>query len=154
MQTGNFQMEPTSTVSLTYGLSKLWYFIGGLFGAGAVGAFWQPKALQGYGKFTKGLIIGGIGAVAPVMIGGTIARQMGLDAYSADVGMSIGTVVGISIIGVIGYAAKFFEKREGLDILQVAQEVEEVVRTRKVSAKPVGPTKTPVARKRVRAGTK
>lgn len=120
-------MEPTSTVSISYGLSKLWYFIGGLFGAGAVGAFWQPKALQGYGKFTKGLIIGGIGAVAPVMIGGVIAREMGLDSYSADVGMAIGTIVGVMIIGVIGFAAKFFQKREGMDILEVTQEIRAAV---------------------------
>jgi hypothetical protein len=147
-------MEPTSTVSITYGLSKLWYFIGGLFGAGAVGAFWQPKALQGYGKFSKGLIIGGIGAFAPVMVGGLIARHAGLDPYSADVGMAIGTVVGISIIGVIGFAAKFFQKREGMDILEVAQEVREATTTRKVKAPVKAPTTTPVARKRVRAGTK
>jgi hypothetical protein len=140
-------MEPTSTVSISYGLSKLWYFIGGLFGAGAVGAFWQPKALRGYGRYTKGLIIGGIGAVAPVMVGGVIAREMGLDAYSADIGMAIGTMVGIIIIGVIGFAAQFFQNREGKDILEVTQEIRSVA-TQKTSPKaaPRRIVKTPVKR--------
>ena len=142
-------MEPTSTVSISYGLSKLWYFIGGLFGAGAVGAFWQPKALQGYGKYTKGLIIGGIGAFAPVMIGGVIARQAGLDPYSADVGMAIGTVVGISIIGVIGFAAKYFQNREGKDILQVTQEIRSVAESKPAPRRMAKP-----ATKRVRKTVK
>lgn len=142
-------MEPTATVSISYGLSKLWYFIGGLFGAGAVGAFWQPKALQGYGKYTKGLIIGGIGAFAPVMIGGVIARQAGLDPYSADVGMAIGTVVGISIIGVIGFAAKYFQNREGKDILEVSQEIRAVA-----APKPAPRRMAKPATKRVRKTVK
>lgn len=141
MQTQEAIMEPTSTVSISYGLSKLWYFIGGLFGAGAVGAFWQPKALEGYGKFTKGVIIGGIGAFAPVMIGGFIAREAGLDPYSADVGMAIGTVVGISIIGVIGFAAKYFQNREGKDILEVTQEIRTVAAPKPVRRTVKAPAK-------------
>ena len=141
MATQEVIMEPTSTVSISYGLSKLWYFIGGLFGAGAVGAFWQPKALQGYGKFTKGVIIGGIGAVAPVMIGGVIAREMGLDSYSADVGMAIGTIVGVMIIGVIGFAAKFFQNREGKDILEVTQEIRAVAAPKPVKRTVKAPAK-------------
>lgn len=139
-------MEPNSTYSIPYLLSKFWFLIGGLFGSAGLGAFGTPKALEGYGKFSKGLIIGGIGGVAPVMFGGLIAQKMGLDPYSADVGMAIGAFVGVFIIGGLGFVAKFFQKREGMDILEVVQEVRASAAPRKT------PAKRPTATKRVRAG--
>lgn len=134
-------MEPTTTGgSLAYGLSKLWLALGGSFGSGALGAVWRPAALAGYGPVAKGVIIGGIGAGAPVMLGGFIATQLGLDPRSADVGMAIGTVVGLCSVGFIVFAANFFKNRESKDMLEIVQEVRGVA---KPAAKKRVPAKRP-----------
>jgi hypothetical protein len=130
-----------ATSGAAYAMSKVWYAVGGLFGAGAIGAFWQPKALEEYSKYTKGLIIGGLGAGAPVMFGALIAAQLGLDPQSADVGMAIGTVVGLSILGIVGFAANYFKKRESMDLVEVAQEAKAIAQgsnkpARKTTRKP------------------
>jgi hypothetical protein len=136
-------MEPTTSgAGAAFAISKIFYAVGGIFGSGSIGAFWQPKALDGYGRYAKGLIIGGVGALAPVMVGSLIAEKLGLDPYSADVGMAIGTGVGISIMGILAFAANYFKKREGMDIVEVVQEAKQIAKgvkkpTRKPAAKKV-----------------
>lgn len=141
-------MEPIVS-PITYGLAKLWYAIGGSFGSAAMGTVWQPAALNGYGKFAKGLIIGGIGAGAPVVFGGLIAMYLGLDPHSADVGMAIGASVGILALGFIVFLANFFKNRETSDVLEVAAEIRGAV---KGQSKPVA--KKPAAKKAVRKTSK
>jgi len=140
-------MEPTSTgAGAAYAISKIFYAVGGIFGSGSIGAFWQPKALEGYGRYAKGLIIGGVGALAPVMVGSLLAEKLGLDPYSADVGMAIGTVVGLSIMGILAFAANYFKNREGMDIVEVAQEAKAIAKGAKPpSRKPA--SKRPAAKK-------
>lgn len=135
-------MEPISNISLSYAVSKLWLAVGGSFGSGALGAIWRPAALDGYGSMTRGVIIGGIGAGAPVMLGGFIATQLGLDPRSADVGMAIGTVVGLCSVGFIVFAANFFKRREDKDVLEIVQEVRSVTAPKPKQVKQA-PTKRP-----------
>lgn len=138
------EMEPTT--SAAYGISKVWYAVGGIFGSGVVGAFWQPAALSEYGKYTKGVIIGGIGAGFPVMMGAFIASYLGLDPHSADVGMFIGTCVGLLSLGMVGFLTQYFKKREGQDILQVVQEARGAVAQPKKPAARKTPAKKKVAK--------
>jgi hypothetical protein len=140
-------MEPTSTgAGAAYAISKIFYAVGGIFGSGSIGAFWQPKALEGYGRYAKGLIIGGVGALAPVMVGSLLAEKLGLDPYSADVGMAIGTVVGLSIMGILAFAANYFKNREGMDIVEVAQEAKAIAKgVKNPTRKPA--SKRPAAKK-------
>lgn len=141
-------IEPSTSGSTAYALSKLWLAVGGSFGSGALGAVWRPAALDGYGSLTKGVIIGGIGAGAPVMLGGFIATQLGLDPRSADVGMAIGTLVGLCSVGSIVFAANFFKRREDKDVLEIVQEVRSVASPRKT------PTRRPPAKRTARKAAK
>ena len=144
-------MEPTTTAASGVLLSKWLYGLAGLFGATSVAFFWQPKKLREHGKLTAGAIVGGLGAVAPVMLGAIIARYFGYDETNPDVALAIGYIGGASSIGVIGMIAAFFEKREGKDIVEVAQEVRSAVAEKPVRKAPVRkstPKKAP-AKKRV-----
>ncbi len=114
-------MEPVTSGGFV--LSKWLYAVAGLFGATSVSFFWQPKKLKEHGKLTAGAIVGGLGAVAPVMLGAVIARYFGFNETNPDVALAIGYLGGAVSVGVIGMSASFFEKREGRDIIEVADEM-------------------------------
>jgi hypothetical protein len=130
-------MEPTTSTGAAFALSKLWYALGGSFSGGALGAMWQPASLQGYSKFMRGLIIGGIGAGAPVMVGSFVAIYLGMDPYSADVGLFIGSVVGLLALAFFVFVTNYLKKNEHKDIFEVARDAkEQVQKTRKPAAAP------------------
>lgn len=106
-----------------YLITKLLYAIGGLFGGLTIGMFWRPAQLRDRGPLAAGVIIGGLSAGASVAFGGLIAQALGLDAKGADVAMAVGTSVGLVALGVVGWLAVFFGKREKKDILEVISEV-------------------------------
>lgn len=116
-------MEPTTSTGAAFAISKLWYALGGSFSGGALGAMWQPAALQGYSKFMRGLIIGGIGAGAPVMVGSFVAIYLGMDPYSADVGLFIGSMVGLLALAFFVFITNYLKKNEHKDIFEVAGDV-------------------------------
>lgn len=140
-------MEPTTSSSAAFALSKLWLGAGGAVGSGAVGALWQPAALKGYGKVTKGIIIGGIGVATPVVVGGFVMAQFGLDPYSADVGMFVGFCM--SLISLLFYVVltNYFRKHEDKDLFEVVQDARDKVRQVSGEAKPKAPAKKVAAKK-------
>ena len=135
-------MEPTSTAASGYVISKGATAIAGLFGSLSMSFLWMPKKFRDHSRLAAGAIIGGIGVMAAIALGGLLIRQFGLDPESLDVALGVGYLVGAMSLGVIGWLANFFEKREGQDILQVAQEIKAAKENAK---KPI---------RRVRAGVK
>lgn len=142
-------MEPTTTTTTGFALSKLWLGAGGAVGSGTIGAFWQPAALKDYGKVTKGVIIGGVGVSTPVVAGGFVMHYLGLDTNSADMGMFVGWVM--SILSVIFYVSitNYFKKHEDKDLFEVVAETKsQVAKARTATKKPAAKK---VAAKRVAA---
>jgi hypothetical protein len=145
-------MEPTTSTGAAFALSKLWYALGGSFSGGALGVVWRPAALQDYSKFMRGLIIGGIGAGAPVMVGSFVAMYFGMDPYSADVGLFIGSLVGLLALAFFVFVANYLKKNEHKDIFEVARDAKkQVQKTRKptatATAKPRPARRKPASRK-------
>jgi len=132
-------MEPTSTAASGYAISKGATAVAGLFGSLSMSFLWMPERFREHGKVAAGALAGGIGVMTAVALGGLIIKQLGLDPESLDAALGVGYLVGAMSVGVIGWMANFFEKREKKDILQVYKEVKET---------PKKPTR------RVRAGTK
>jgi hypothetical protein len=135
------QMEPTTTAASGYAISKGATALAGLFGSISMSFLWMPAKFREHSRLAAGAIIGGIGVMAAIALGGLLIRQFGLDPESLDVALGVGYLVGAMSLGVIGWIANFFEKREKQDILQVYQEV-------KAKEAPKKPTR------RVRAGVK
>lgn len=138
----DIKMEPTSTAAASgYAISKGATALAGLFGSISMSFLWMPAKFRDHSRLAAGAIIGGIGVMAAIALGGLLIKQLGLDPESLDVALGIGYLVGALSLGVIGWIANFFEKREKQDILQVYQEV-------KAKDTPKKPTR------RVRAGVK
>ena len=135
-------MEPTTTAVGGYAISKTATAIAGLFGSLSMSFLWMPKKFREHGRLAAGAIVGGMGVMAAIALGGLIIKQFGLDPESLDVALGIGYLVGAASVGVIGWLANFFERRESKDILQVAQEMKQ---TQEAPKKPV---------RKVRAGAK
>jgi len=135
--------EPVSSIGVTFVISKALTAIAGFFGGLSVSFFWQPKKLNQHGKLAAGAIIGGISVAASFTLGGIIARETGLDFTDADVALGVGYTVGVVSVGIISFLANFFDKREDLDILEVAQELKKS-RVLPVKRKPA--RKTPIKR--------
>jgi len=133
------QMEPTTTAASGYAISKGATALAGLFGSISMSFLWMPAKFREHSRLAAGAIIGGIGVMAAIALGGLLIRQFGLDPESLDVALGVGYLVGAMSLGVIGWIANFFEKREKKDILEVYKEVKQ---------EPKKPTR------RVRAGVK
>jgi len=108
---------------LTAPVAALGSGIAGFFGGLSISFFWQPKKLHQHGKLAAGAIIGGISVAAAFALGGVVANQLGININEADTALGIGYCIGVLSVGVISLIANFFDKREGQDILQVAQEL-------------------------------
>ncbi|WP_086002479.1 hypothetical protein [Pectobacterium wasabiae] len=109
-------------------LSQALAALAGLFGGLSVSFFWQPKKLYQHGRLVAGVIIGAISVSTTFMLGGFIARWLGMNFQDSDIAMGIGYFVGAISVGMIAWLANFFNRREGDDILQVAGELNRVVR--------------------------
>ena len=110
-------------------LGKLLSGIAGLFGGLSVSFFWQPKKLHQHGKLAAGAIIGGISVGSSFALGGFFANMAGIDLDQSDTALGIGYAIGACSVGVISFLANFFEKREGSDLLEVADELRNSRRT-------------------------
>ena len=115
--------EVVQNIVESYPLGKLLTGIAGFFGGLSISFFWQPKKLHQHGKLAAGAIIGGISVAAAFALGGVVANQLGVNINEADTALGIGYCIGVLSVGVISLIANFFDKREGQDILQVAQEL-------------------------------
>lgn len=138
-------MEPTTTTAAGFAISKIYYALAGLFGGFGLSFFWQPAKLKGHSRAAAGAIIGGVSVGASVIFGGALAVFFGLDPHDANVALSVGGGIGIFALAVLSLVANFFDKREGKDILEVAQEITSITAQPKKPA----PRKKPVARKTV-----
>lgn len=137
-------MEPASTTTASYVISKGAAALAGLFGGLSVSFFWQPKRLHQHGKLAAGAIIGGISVSAAFALGGIIARWIGLNFADIDVALGLGYAIGVLCVGVIAWLANFLEKREHKDILEVANELRGQVDSSKKVAKKTPAKKVPV----------
>ena len=115
--------EPITGIAGSLSVGKLLTGIAGFFGGLSISFFWQPKKLHQHGKLAAGAIIGGISVAAAFALGGVVANQLGVNINEADTALGIGYCIGVLSVGVISLIANFFDKREGQDILQVAQEL-------------------------------
>lgn len=113
--------EPISTGGFAVG--KLLSGIAGFFGGLSISFFWQPKKLHSYGKLAAGAIIGGISVAASIALGGIIAGRLKLDMNDADTALGVGYLIGIASVGIISFLANYFDKRDGQDILEIADEL-------------------------------
>ena len=114
---------PEPIVGSGFAMGKLYSGVAGFFGGLSVSFFWQPKKLHSYGKLAAGAIIGGISVAAAIALGGIVAGRLGLDMNNADTAMGMGYMVGILSVGIISFLANYFDKRDGHDILQIAEEL-------------------------------
>ena len=97
--------------------------IAGLCGGLSISLFYQPQKLHAHGKLAAGAIIGGIAVSSAFALGGLVAKTLGLSLEDIDVSLGIGYFVGMLSVGLISWVANFLEKREGKDILEVANEI-------------------------------
>lgn len=114
---------PEPVTSGSFALGKLLSGVAGFFGGLSVSFFWQPKKLHAYGRFAAGAIIGGISVAASIALGGIVASKLRLDMNDADTALGMGYMIGIVSVGIISFLANYFDKRDGQDILEVAQEL-------------------------------
>jgi hypothetical protein len=106
-----------------FALGKLLSGVAGFFGGLSVSFFWQPKKLHSYGRLAAGAIIGGISVAASIALGGIASSKLGIDMNSPDNALGVGYMIGIVSVGIISFLANYFDKRDGQDILEVAQEL-------------------------------
>lgn len=104
-------------------ISKLFSAIAGTAGGVILSLFWLPPPLVKRGEFIGGMLIGGIGAFSSATLAGMIAKMAGFDANDVDAALGIGFLIGLCSIGIIGFIANFFEKRQAADIVDVASEI-------------------------------
>lgn len=114
---------PEPVTSGSFALGKLLSGVAGFFGGLSVSFFWQPKKLHSYGRFAAGAIIGGISVAASIALGGIVASKLRLDMNDADTALGMGYMIGIVSVGIISFLANYFDKRDGQDILEIAQEL-------------------------------
>lgn len=107
----------------SFALGKLLSGVAGFFGGLSVSFFWQPKKLHAYGKLAAGAIIGGISVAAAIALGGVVSSKLGIDMSSPDNALGIGYMIGIVSVGIISFLANYFDKRDGQDILEIANEL-------------------------------
>lgn len=112
----------SSAFSHDFALGKVLSGIAGFFGGLSVSFFWQPKKLHGYGRLAAGSIIGGISISAAIALGGLIASNLKLDMNDSNNALGVGYLIGITSVGIISFLANYFDKRDGQDLLEIAQE--------------------------------
>lgn len=129
--------EPLTTVTggATFVISKGLSALSGLVGGLSIAALWQPQKLRRHGALAAGAIVGGMSVGGAVAMGGMLAKWLGLDYADLDTVLGIGFLVGACSVGLINLLANFFDKREGDDILEVAEEVKSA--RRQAPKKPV-----------------
>lgn len=109
-------------------ISKMFSAVAGTAGGIILSLFWLPPPLMKRGEFIGGILIGGIGAFSAATMAGMIANVSGFEPNDVDAALGIGFLVGLISIGVIGFIANFFEKRQSADIMEVASEIKNKIK--------------------------
>jgi hypothetical protein len=120
-------------------VAKLFSSFSAFLGGISIGLFWQPKQLHKYGEFVAGLMIGGMSIGASFALCGIALRMLEIPPTDTESIMGVGYIIGICAVGVLSFIAKFFDNREGQDILEVTQELRKTRAAPKATRKP--PTK-------------
>ncbi|AXF86783.1 hypothetical protein DTO96_102539 [Ephemeroptericola cinctiostellae] len=102
---------------------RLAWALSGLFGAFALSVFWLPRKIEGRAAIAKGAIIGGTGVAVPLVFTGLVLRQLGLDGNDLDTAMPVAFVLGMLALALINWIANAVDRREDVDIIDVAREV-------------------------------
>jgi Na+(H+)/acetate symporter ActP len=129
-------------------VAKIYYGISALFGGLVLSFFWKPERFKQYTPVAAGALIGGISVGSGVIFGGALAVYLGMNPNDANTALALGGAIGIFAVGIISWLANFFDKRQGKDILEVAQEL------RGKTPAPVAPVAKPPVRRRRAGGDK
>jgi hypothetical protein len=119
---GDF-MEPTSTAAGSFLLSKVYLGSSALFLAMLALFLRKTPALANHGKAASGAIVGGTAVGCSVIFGGWLTVWMGLNEHDANTAMAVGGLIGLVSFTLIKAIVAFFDKLDGKDIVEVAQEV-------------------------------
>jgi uncharacterized membrane protein len=122
-------MEPTSTVAGGFAISKIYYALSALFMSMVVLFLRKTPALAHHGKAATGAIVGGTAVGASVIFGGWLTVFFGLNPDDANTAMAIGGLIGLASFTIIKSIVAFFDKMDGKDIVEVAQEVKLAAKT-------------------------
>lgn len=108
---------------MTWGSSKLIAVCAGVFSSLTFSLFWQPKWLKEKSLLFVGTLTGFVSANLTFLFVGTLSRLMGLNTNNPDDALSVGAIIGVFALFIVGGLAEFFKKYEGRAITEVAVEV-------------------------------
>ncbi len=134
-------MEPV-VAATSFAISKIYYGLSALFGGFMLSFFFMPAKLKQYKPVAAGAIIGGISVGSGVIFGGALAVYLGMNPNDANTALAVGGAIGLTAVAIVSWIANFFDKRQGKDILEVAQEIQGKPQA------PAEPAKKTVRRKR------
>lgn len=103
--------------------SKIVPALAGLFGGLSLAAFWTPEKLREKGKTAAVFIAGGVSVGVAFTFTGMAAAYLGIDPGELDKVIAVAYGLGFGSMAILNWVAKFIERRENMDILQVADEV-------------------------------
>jgi len=118
------QMEPHATSGFLIG--KLATAIGGLIGGLSVATLWRPDKLRQSSHLVGGAVAGALSVGAAISLGGIICNKLGLAIQDIDNALGVGFTVGVSSVFILNALAKFFEKREQKDLVELADEAKKL----------------------------
>ena len=104
-------------------VGKLAPAIGGLFGGLSLAMFWTPEKLREKGTVASVFIAGGISAMAGFSFTGGVAAYLGIAGDKIDVVIGLAWLLGLCSVAVMNWIANFMSKRENMDIVEVASEI-------------------------------
>lgn len=120
---GDMATGTESAAAVGWIASKLVPALGGLFGGLGLAAFWTPEKLREKGKIAATFIAGGISVGAAFIFTGLAAAAIGIDPQDLDKVVALSAVIGVFSVAGLNWVANYIEKREHMDIGQVAREV-------------------------------
>jgi hypothetical protein len=131
---GEMATGTESAAAIGWLTSKLAPAIGGLIGGLGLAAFWTPEKLREKGKVAAVFIAGGISVGAAFIFTGLAASLMGIPAQDLDKVVALSAVIGVFSVAGLNWVANWIERRENMDIGQIASEVRREVNEAKQAA--------------------
>ena len=102
---------------------KMIAMIAGILGAFIYSFFWLPPHIKEMKLYTKGFLIGSIGAVVPTILTSILLRTLGFDETNTDNIMALALVIGAIAPMFLNLMRNFSIKTKNKDIVTVAKEL-------------------------------
>jgi len=102
---------------------KIASVISGILGSLSISMFWVPKRLKERGGFIAGAIISGISSISALLLTGFVIKLLGYNEGDMDATLSIGYVIGLISVALVGMIANFFREHEEDSIDTVIDEI-------------------------------